>query len=162
MPSAAATTANTVTDDHYIGQDDPEPENRTGLHRLRNEDEISLVAIPGQTNPAIQQALIDHCELMRYRFSVLDGERPPNDSLMDVQAQRQQFDTKYAALYHPWLLIPDPFPVNLNQIRLPHSSLRACCGSTSTDIERGCGPGQRSGAGHPGIARIRIKKSTIF
>src|SRR5262249_47835342 len=32
------------------------------------------------------------------------------------QAQRQQFDTKYAALYHPWLTIADPFPTNLASI----------------------------------------------
>jgi phage tail sheath protein FI len=31
--------------------------------------------------------------------------------MADIQFQRQQFDTKYAALYHPWLLIPDPYPV---------------------------------------------------
>ena len=54
---------------------------------------------------------------MRYRFAVLDGPPPPNDTLADVQTQRQQFDTKYAALYHPWLLIPDPFPANLATIR---------------------------------------------
>src|SRR5207302_7887308 len=36
--------------------------------------------------------------------------------LNDVQGLRQQFDSKYAALYHPWLLVPDPFPVNLSQI----------------------------------------------
>lgn len=47
---------------------------------------------------------------MRYRFAVLDGPPPPADSIPDVQAQRQQFDTKYAALYHPWLHTIDPFP----------------------------------------------------
>jgi phage tail sheath protein FI len=49
---------------------------------------------------------------MRYRFAVLDGQQPPGDSIPDIQLQRQQYDTKYAALYHPWLLIPDPFPTN--------------------------------------------------
>jgi phage tail sheath protein FI len=41
---------------------------------------------------------------------VLDGPAPPKDTITDVQFQRQQFDTKYAALYHPWLLITNPFP----------------------------------------------------
>lgn len=105
-----------LTPAHYLGQDDPNPENRTGLHSLRNIEEISIVACPGQTAPQIQNALINHCELMRYRFAVLDAHQPPRDSMADVQNQRQQFDTKYAALYHPWLLIPDPFPTNLVRV----------------------------------------------
>jgi phage tail sheath protein FI len=103
----------TISDDTYIGVDDTEPLKRTGLFSLRNEEEISIVACPGRTSAALQAALIEHCELMRYRFAVLDAQRSPNDSLNDVQAQRQQFDTKYAAIYHPWTLIPEPFPANL-------------------------------------------------
>lgn len=33
--------------------------------------------------------------------------------MADIQAQRQNFDTKYAAIYYPWLTIPDPLPANL-------------------------------------------------
>jgi len=106
----------TLTDDAYIGEDDPNPEERTGLNSLRNIEDISIVACPGRTTPTIQNALINHCELMRYRFAVLDGPSPPSDSLADVQNQRQQFDTKYAALYHPWLLIPDPYPSSTTTI----------------------------------------------
>lgn len=94
----------------YVGLDDPDPVLRTGLQTLRNVDEISVVSAPGRTSVTMQAALINHCELMRYRFAVLDGAPPPGDTLADVQAQRQQFDSKYAALYHPWLLIPDPYP----------------------------------------------------
>jgi len=129
----------TLTDTHYIGVDDPDPENRTGLHSLRNIEEISIVACPGRTTPAIQSALITHCELMRYRFAVLDGQRPPNDTLADVQNQRQQFDTKYAALYHPWLLIPDPYPPNLVRVAeypIPPSG-HVLGIYARTDIERG-------------------------
>ncbi|MGK7865356.1 phage tail sheath subtilisin-like domain-containing protein [Falsiroseomonas sp. E2-1-a4] len=106
----------TLTDVTYIGHDDAEPISRTGLHALRNIQQISLVAIPGQASPQLQAELIAHCELMRYRFAVLDG-RTPEDSLSDIQAQRQAFDTKYAALYHPWLTVPDPTPDNLAIIR---------------------------------------------
>lgn len=106
----------TLSDDTYIGDDSDTPENRTGLHSLRNVEDISIVACPGRTSSAIQNALITHCELMRYRFAVLDGRRPPNDSLSDIQSQRQQYDTKYAALYHPWVLVPDPFPTNLARV----------------------------------------------
>ena len=129
----------TIIDDTYIGQDDPEPDNRTGLQSLRNVEEVSIVGCPGRTRPAIQGALIDHCELMRYRFAVLDGELPPNDTLANIQNQRQQFDTKYAALYHPWLLVPDPFPSNLANIEnvfLPPSG-HVLGIYARTDIERG-------------------------
>ena len=129
----------TITDDSYIGVDNTEPLQRTGLFSLRNEEEISVVACPGRTSARLQGAMIDHCELMRYRFAVLDAQRPPRDSLSDVQAQRQQFDTKNAALYHPWPLIPDPFPTNLAEVAdypIPPSG-HVVGIYARTDIERG-------------------------
>lgn len=99
-----------ITDDTYIGADHVDPELRTGLYTLNNIEEISIVAMPGGTSPELQNALITHCEQRRYRFAVLDGNPPPRDSMTEIQQQRQRYDTKYAALYHPWLLIPDPYP----------------------------------------------------
>jgi hypothetical protein len=107
---------NTVDDATYIGQDNNDPEQRTGLFSLVSVEEVSILAVPGRTTSAIQQAVIDQCETLRYRFAVLDGPPPPDDSISDVQNLRQQFDTEYAALYHPWLLIEDPFPTNLQNI----------------------------------------------
>lgn len=129
----------TLTDDTYIGQDNSDPANRTGLYTFNNVDDISIVACPGRTSATMQEALITHCEFLRYRFAVLDGPPPPNDSLTDVQTQRQQFDTKYAALYHPWLLIPDPFATNLANIAnypIPPSG-HVVGIYARTDIERG-------------------------
>ena len=94
----------------YIGADAVDPEDRTGLQTLKNVEDISIVAVPGRTSVTLQGALIAHCEEMRFRFAVLDAQRPPADAIADVRAQRQNFDTKYAALYHPWLLVPQPFP----------------------------------------------------
>ena len=105
-----------LADADYVGLDDPEPRLRTGLQTLRNIEEISIVAVPGRVSAALQAQVIAHCELMRYRFAVLDGQPPPDDSLADIQTQRQQFDTKYAALYHPWLLIPDPYPLAIGTV----------------------------------------------
>lgn len=113
-----------LADAMYAGTDNIEPELRTGLFSLNNEQDISLVAVPGQTTVGVQQALVDHCENDRYRFAVLDGQGPPNDALADVQAQRQSFDTRYAAMYHPWLLIPDPSPtnvINIEPVAIPPS-----------------------------------------
>jgi phage tail sheath protein FI len=129
----------TLTVGDYIGQDDLNPELRTGLQSLRNIEDISIVAAPGNTLPALQDALINHCELMRYRFAVLDGNPPPKDTMADIQNQRKQFDTKYAALYHPWLLIPDPYPQTLGVVPdypIPPSGHMLGV-YARTDIERG-------------------------
>jgi Phage tail sheath protein FI len=101
----------------YLGTDSDEPRLRTGIHALSNIRDISIVAVPGQTTVGVQQALINHCENDRYRFAVLDAHPPARDTLVDVQAQRQAFDSKYAALYHPWLTIPEPLPANVASIR---------------------------------------------
>jgi phage tail sheath protein FI len=60
----------------------------------------------------IQQAVVAHCEAQRYRIAVLDapllsqaGERV---DVNEIRAWRQRFDSKYAALYFPWLLVDDP------------------------------------------------------
>lgn len=94
----------------YVGTDAVDPQDRTGLQALKNIEEVSIVAVPGRTSATLQGAVISHCEEMRFRFAVLDAQRPPLDAIADVRAQRQQFDTKYAALYHPWLLVTNPFP----------------------------------------------------
>jgi phage tail sheath protein FI len=102
----------TVDDEMYVGQDAVDPEDRTGIYALQNAPNISIVAIPGQATPAIQSALIDFCETNKFLFAVLDP-RYPDSALADIQAQRQAFDTKYAAIYYPWLTIPEPMPENL-------------------------------------------------
>lgn len=99
-----------LSDAVYIGTDAVDPGDRTGLQALKNIEEISIVAVPGRTAAELQGAVISHCEEMRFRFAVLDSQRAPHDAIADVRAQRQQFDTKYAALYYPWLLIPQPYP----------------------------------------------------
>jgi phage tail sheath protein FI len=152
----------TLTEDDYVGQDSQDPEARTGLHSLRNIEEISIVACPGRTTAVMQNALIAHCELMRYRVTVLDGPRPPQDTLSDVQTQRQQYDTKYAALYHPWLLIPDPYPVNLSQVAdypIPPSGHIVGI-YARTDIERGVhkAPANEVVRGITGLQRILNKE----
>jgi len=151
-----------ITDLTYIGNDNVNPEQRTGLFTLRNIEEISIVAAPGRTSVALQNALINHCELMRYRFAVLDGQQPPGDSIPDIQLQRQQFDTKYAALYHPWVLVPDPFPTN-GTIRqdypIPPSGHMVGI-YARTDIERGVhkAPANEVVRGVVGLQRLLNKE----
>ena len=82
------------------------PGARTGIAALEDIDQISIVAVPGATDASVQQSLIDHCERLKDRFAILDPN--PNADLAGIQAQRQAFDTKYAAIYYPQLNIRDP------------------------------------------------------
>jgi phage tail sheath protein FI len=60
----------------------------------------------------VQQALVEHCEARRDRMALLDPPYPAvagsSVGVAPVQAWRDQFDTRYGALYVPWLLVPDP------------------------------------------------------
>jgi Bacteriophage tail sheath protein len=150
-----------ISDATYLGAPNIEPELRTGLHCLENKEDISIVACPGRINALLQGSLIEHCENMRFRFAVLDGPQPPNDSLNDAQTQRQQFDSKYAALYHPWLVIPEPFPVNLSKIAdypIPPSGHMLGI-YARTDIERGVhkAPANEVVRGITGLQRLLNK-----
>jgi uncharacterized protein len=72
----------------------------------------------------VQQGLITHCETLMYRFAVLDpaphggsGDIPA--TLDDIQAQRNLYDTKYAAIYYPRVVVLDP--LTNNDITVPPS-----------------------------------------
>jgi hypothetical protein len=90
----------------YVGQDSDDADRRTGLFALNNIPLVSIVAVPGQTDRVVQGALIAHCERARYRFAVLDSRKGAD--LEGVQEQRSLFDSKYAALYYPWIQVFDP------------------------------------------------------
>lgn len=85
----------------------------TGLEALAEVDDVSIVAMPdsgdlgGDTVSRVAaQALVSHAERMRYRIAVVDG--PVGSSLNEVRDFRGQFDSKYAAMYYPWIKIFDP------------------------------------------------------
>ncbi len=108
-----------IDDDTYIGEPADDPGDRTGIYTLENIDDISIVAVPGRTSQDVQNALINHCTLMRYRFAVLDAEE--GAKLKGVQTQRQNYDTTYGALYYPWMVIGDPFGRNGDVHYIPNS-----------------------------------------
>jgi len=97
-----------------IGADDSEPSKRTGIYALKNINEISVVAIPGITTHAVQEKLIAHCESMKNRCAILDPE--PGADIQGIQVQRNMYDSKYAALYYPWIQMYEPLsgsPINM-------------------------------------------------
>lgn len=89
----------------FMGEDKG-PGQRTGLQTFIENDMVSIMAIPGVTIPAVQLALVAHCENLASRFAVLDV---PMDKIKvtDVLAHRSILDSTYAAMYHPWVEVFD-------------------------------------------------------
>lgn len=90
----------------YLGEDRG-PGKRTGIQAFIDNDEVSLMAIPGVTDPSVQLGLVAHCENLKSRFAILDFPFE-KQSVQDVQVHRNMFDTNYAAIYNPWLQVFDP------------------------------------------------------
>lgn len=94
----------------FIGSDGG-PGNRTGIAALADALGISIIGAPGITDQDVQNALITQCELLKYRFAILDPAPSPSGgtpSIQDIQNQRDLYDTKYAAIYYPRLILTDP------------------------------------------------------
>jgi phage tail sheath protein FI len=69
---------------------------------------------------ALQQALVAHCERLKDRMAVLDAH-PDDITPALVRQWRDQFDTSYAALYYPWLRVPDRLSAAGDLYNLPPS-----------------------------------------
>ncbi|MEU1512860.1 phage tail sheath subtilisin-like domain-containing protein [Streptomyces sp. NPDC005811] len=125
LPSAsAAAPAVPASDDtvtvgpaQYLG----DSADRTGFGGLEAVDEISMVAVPDlmaayqrgaidlEQVKAVQLGLIAHCELMGDRVAIIDP--PPSLNARQIRVWRQEtagYDSKYAALYYPWIKSFDP------------------------------------------------------
>lgn len=87
--------------DMYLGKDGV-PDERTGLEAFKTLSDVSIMAIPGITDSTVQSALVSHCEKMGNRFAVLDMPVDKKD-VSELQGFRENVDTSYAAMYHPWL-----------------------------------------------------------
>jgi hypothetical protein len=116
----------------YEGTDNPEPAKREGLYTFKNIDEINIAAIPGITTQHLQNKLIIHCETMKDRFAVMDSIEKAD--LDGIQTQRNLYDSKYAALYYPWIRVFDP--LSKKRTNVPPSGYM--CGIYArSDTERG-------------------------
>jgi len=74
-------------------------------------DDIAIVAAPGSAalsdpddRQGVRDALIAHCETLKYRFAVMAGEQSADATA--IQQVRGMHDTSYGALYYPWLVVP--------------------------------------------------------
>jgi phage tail sheath protein FI len=94
-----------TSDDDWLGVDNG-PGQRSGIESLQDLSDASLILAPGKTTAAVQLALIAQCELLRYRFAILDGESDPaGGSLTSILTHRNLYDTSYAAYYQPWVTV---------------------------------------------------------
>jgi uncharacterized protein len=128
--ASAAAPSGAVNPALYIGKDEG-PGRRTGLNVFNDIPEISLVCAPGQSDTAIQDAVISHCENNKYRFAILDSAEELNkDGIAKMPKPR---DSQYAAYYFPWIQVYDPEKGN---IYVPPSGHMAGIYARS-DAERG-------------------------
>lgn len=115
------------------------------LGSLEALDDVSIVAGPGHTAyPAdwqgIQGAIIAHASGERaYRIAVLDT--PPGQIPGDARRTRSLIDSKYAAIYYPWVTVANPLARPgvesvPREINLPPSGF-VCGIYARNDVERG-------------------------
>jgi phage tail sheath protein FI len=116
-PAPQPPTPRRVVADDYVG----DVSERTGFGGLEAIDEITMVAVPDlmsaykrgmvdmEALKAVQLAMIAHCEQMGDRMAIIDP--PPGLSPQQVKEWRMDlagYDSKYAAMYYPWIKIFDP------------------------------------------------------
>ena len=116
------------------------------LGQIASLEDVSIVAAPGSSAYAdpipqgVNGALIAHAEARRaYRIAVLDT--PPAQTPGQARTLRGQIDSRYAALYYPWVVVPNPLarPGREDiprEITLPPSGFVAGIYARN-DIERG-------------------------
>ena len=103
-PAPAAPKKGGDRDGLYIGKDNG-PGARSGLKCFEEIDEISLVAAPGVSSPAVHDALLTHCESRKDRFAILDSAETMTGGVDKLARPR---DSKYGAYYFPWIQVYDP------------------------------------------------------
>jgi uncharacterized protein len=94
---------------------------RSGMEGLQIADDVTMVCCPDLMAAyeagaldrdgvkSVQLKMIAHCELMGDRVAILDPI--PDLTPQEVGAWRQKetnYDSKYAALYYPWIKVPGP------------------------------------------------------
>jgi len=106
-----------ITPDDYTGS----AADRTGFAGLEAVDEVTMLCVPdlmaahqqglldAEGVKGVQLAMIAHCELMADRVAILDP--PPGLNAQQIKEWRVDlagYDSKYAALYWPWIKVMDP------------------------------------------------------
>jgi phage tail sheath protein FI len=123
--------ANEMTVDDFVGVDGGTGA-RTGIQAFEDIDEISICLAPGMWSGTVQSGLIQHCEILKDRFAVLDPRY--GLSIEGIREFREPLDSKYAALYYPWIEVRDP-SVQRNVTLAPSAHMAGIY--ARVDVERG-------------------------
>jgi phage tail sheath protein FI len=105
----ATKTRGADRDGLFIGRDNG-PGQRSGLKCFDEVDDIAIVVAPGQTSPAVQDAVLSHCETRKDRFAILDSPETISGGVDRLPKPR---DSKYGAYYFPWIQVYDPDKGNI-------------------------------------------------
>lgn len=89
----------------FIGEDKG-PGKRTGIQSFLENDVVSMMAIPGVTDPEVIVSLVAHCENLKSRMAIIDMPRDKYKTT-DLIEYRNIIDSSYAAMYHPWIQVFD-------------------------------------------------------
>jgi len=121
---------------------------RTGMAGMEAAEDVTMVCVPdlmalyqaGKLSmegvKAVQQAMLDHSANMKDRVAILDC--PPGMSPQEIKDWRMKeagYDSKYAALYYPWIKVANPLGDG-ETILVPPSGHMAGI-YARTDTERG-------------------------
>jgi uncharacterized protein len=117
LTAASSTAIGAVTPDTIVGN----AAARSGIAGFEAADDVTMVCVPDlmalfkagkitmEGVKSVQQALLDHCANMKDRFAILDC--PPGMNPQDIKEWRMKdtgYDSKYGALYYPWIKVTDP------------------------------------------------------
>ncbi|MGH9040734.1 MAG: phage tail sheath family protein [Acidimicrobiia bacterium] len=103
---------------------------RTGIRGLTIADEVTMISVPDLVTAAtkedgsvdldmwkaVQTGLVNHCEAQANRMAILDA--PPGMDPQQIKEWRSDvamYDSKFAALYYPWIKVANPLNTNGNK-----------------------------------------------
>ena len=120
-----------LTPDDFVGVDGGSGR-RTGIQALEDIDEVSICLAPSIWSLTVRNALIQHCETLKDRFAIVDSR--DGLSIEGIREFREPIDTKYAAIYYPWIEVRDP-SVRRNVWVAPSAHMAGIY--ARVDVERG-------------------------
>ena len=119
-----------VSPEHYSGN----TADRTGLGGLEAVDQVTMICAPdvmaayqqgaldADGVKAVQLAMIAHAERMGDRVAIIDPLPSLNaQQAYDWRMNGAGYDSKYAAMYYPWVQVANPFPGGASTQMVPPS-----------------------------------------
>ncbi|WP_298685458.1 phage tail sheath C-terminal domain-containing protein [uncultured Methanomethylovorans sp.] len=107
----------------FLGDPTAVPGTKEGLTALGDIDEISILCAPDlhqlpfdSDGKIFINDLLTQCENLKDRFAILDvGKNKPNVSGLTITSTAGR-QSKYGAIYYPWLKVYDPLSRQIRQI----------------------------------------------